>query len=350
MRHFTLLTAVLLIALAGDTLTTSAKTPSRSVGDVTHGLLQHASRLPKKGPGLRVLPKTVSRGFVYGTDELVAAIQRSAAAVHGSAPGSVLGVGNLSRKRGGDIPQSRSHNAGRDADLAFYARQSDGTPLVPSRLVPMEPTLIDRSGKLSFDVAQNWSLVESLVSDPTIAVQWLFCASWVREALLEYAEERGAAARLVARAATALKQPSDSSPHNDHLHLRIYCSGDDRLDSECTDLGAIWPWVPTPAALGERVDSLVATALNASRRMSARLDAIDALTRLRYRAAVAPLLGLMNAPKLRPAVISLVTSTRALEAVPTIVSILNETHHAGELQALRAKVAQLEEQAAAEIS
>ena len=45
--------------------------------------------------------------------------------------------------------------------------------------------------------------------------------------MLEYAISSGAPKSLVARAALILRQPGDSAPHDDHMHVRIFCPQND---------------------------------------------------------------------------------------------------------------------------
>jgi hypothetical protein len=48
---------------------------------------------------------------------------------------------------------------------------------------------------------------------------------------------------LVARAERVLVQPSDSSPHADHFHLRVYCGLTERLQG-CLDAPPFHAWAP----------------------------------------------------------------------------------------------------------
>lgn len=70
-----------------------------SLGNVTTGSLIQGKPLPQDSFGLRILPKTITRGYYYGTDGLITAVKNAAAQVAEKYPGSVLWVGNLSRHR-----------------------------------------------------------------------------------------------------------------------------------------------------------------------------------------------------------------------------------------------------------
>lgn len=180
---------------------------------------------------LHVLAPTIQRGFTWGTAELVALLHDSARAVQREAGGATMAVGNLSRPGGGDIPQSVSHNSGRDADIAFFALNTTGGSVRLSRMVHFDDRGAAVTGDgtaLHFDVARNWALVRSLLSHPAVVVQWVFVSAALRNMLLDHALRRGEPELLQERARRVMVQPSDSARHADHFHVRIACPQDDR--------------------------------------------------------------------------------------------------------------------------
>ncbi len=221
---------------------------SVSVGRADRGVLRGGRALPLAGPGYVVPATWAMRNTNYGTDELVGAIERAAAKVTAELPGAVLGVGDLSRRGGGDMSFHRSHEAGRDADLIFYSVDDAGAPLPPADAMPRyrgwrlrghEPYESHGPiGRRRFDVARNWALVAALLSDETIDVEYLFVSERLRDALIEHAVASGAPDDLVWKARRALKQPRGFPPHDDHLHLRIRCSETDRRFG-CVDEGRV---------------------------------------------------------------------------------------------------------------
>jgi penicillin-insensitive murein endopeptidase len=227
---------------------------SVSLGTFNDGVLRHGTRLPPKGDGYLVPPLWKARGNQWGTDELVAAIKRAARRVHREYPGGVLGIGDLSQRGGGDSLLHRSHENGRDADLIYFAVDDKGRPVGPVdsmprygadlRALPPHATQNVRFGPFSprrFDVRRNWALVRALLQDPGVEVQYLFCNELLKARMLEYARAHGEDAALVDRAEELLHQPGDSLPHDDHLHLRIYCSASDRAFG-CEDRGPTRWW------------------------------------------------------------------------------------------------------------
>ena len=167
-------------------------------------------------------------------------------------------VGNLSQPDGGDIPQSVSHNSGRDADIAFYALSPKGqsVPLEWYVAFNADGYATDGSG-YRLDASRNWAFVASLLQNRKIQVQYVFVADWIKVLLLDYAIRAGADAELIRRAEHVLMQPGDSSPHAEHFHLRLYCDLNDRLHG-CHDGGKRHPWVEDwSEAVEERIGRLI---------------------------------------------------------------------------------------------
>jgi penicillin-insensitive murein endopeptidase len=248
------LTCVHLVACGGPGLLTDGS--SVSVGTFTHGVLRRGAHLPETGEGYVVPPLWAVRDTRYGTDELVEALAHVARRVHREYPGSLLGFGDLSQKGGGDSVLHRSHENGRDADLIYYAVDDKGMPAPPADSMPRYPAWDGRArtplppehgvvyGPFTprwFDVPRNWALVRALLSEPRIEIQYLFINNRLRDRLLQYAVERGEDPTLLDRARELLHQPGDSMPHDDHLHVRIFCAQDDRAYG-CSDRGPVRWW------------------------------------------------------------------------------------------------------------
>jgi murein endopeptidase len=206
-----------------------------SRGAPSNGHVEGAVSLTE-GPAVRVLPKRHrERCLSWATPRLVAALERAGRVVQKGIAGSpALMVGNLGRARGGSLaPFSKSHQAGRDGDLAFYALDDQG-PVALEDLERFGRDLKSVDGKLRFDVARNWALVAALVSDESIELKWLFVSAGLRAALLAQGKKVHASAAVMATAARVLHQPSDAPPHDDHFHVRIVCTADER-DAGCED-------------------------------------------------------------------------------------------------------------------
>ncbi len=219
---------------------------SLSVGTAQDGFIVSARPLPLPGDHYAVLPRQLSRKLLYGTQELIGAIVSASDAVAAASPGAVLGVGNIGRREGGDIPYSVSHNAGRDADLAFYATDPRGRPVLLPDLVRFDGSGRSRDfdGFYRFDVARNWLLVRALATDPQVQMEYLFISDPLRALLLGHARQLGEPPEVVQRAASMLMQPGRDIPHDDHLHIRIYCGRADR-GAGCENRSRILPGVET---------------------------------------------------------------------------------------------------------
>ena len=247
--------ATLLAGCIGPGLLTDGS--SVALGTFNRGHLRRGRRLLPQGDGYVIPQLWQDRGANFGTDEMVAAIRRAARRVAREYPGAVLGVADISRKGGGDSELHRSHENGHDADLIWYALGEDGKPVPPADSMPCygpglwatppHETPGVTFGAFSprrFDVRRNWALVRALLLDPEIEVQFLFIHTRLRRLLLDYARDHKEDEELLDRAEALLKQPGDSLPHDDHLHLRIYCSPTDR-GLGCRDNGPLRWWRKT---------------------------------------------------------------------------------------------------------
>jgi penicillin-insensitive murein endopeptidase len=220
---------------------------STSIGSPTNGRLEGGVPLPLSGPGLRHNDRR-SRDARYGTVEVVRAIVRAADRVAREAPGSELVVNDLGLPHGGRISHHGSHRAGRDADILFFLRDDAGNtrPAVGEAIEPdgtgydyKELATQEDDVRVHFDAARTWRLVRALLEDPEAEVQRIFVVEHLRAMLLAAAERAHAPHALVQRFADVSCQPG--YPHDDHLHVRWYCSHED-LSHGCEDLPPQYPW------------------------------------------------------------------------------------------------------------
>lgn len=224
-----------------------------SIGVPHRGCLTEGAPLPDKGEGFERFRKHDVR---WGNPRLVSAIRTAAAAVAKARPGGApLLVGDMSFEHGGEAEGHRSHRNGRDADLILYALTPDGRSVRTPGFINYGPDgLAVHEGKFyRLDVEREWLLVKALLTAPGADVQWLFVAAWLEALLIEHARARGESDELVHRAESVLLQPGDSTPHADHLHLRIACTPDE-LVAGCAGGGPRWRWLspmPQLAPLGD---------------------------------------------------------------------------------------------------
>jgi penicillin-insensitive murein endopeptidase len=218
---------------------------SIALGNTSRGGLIDPAMVPDAGEFHYILPAHLGRPTHYGTDELVELLLTSAEQVAAAFPASRLAVGNLSVFDGGRISWSRSHNSGRDVDLGFFIRDKEGADLPLETLVHVR-----RSGAVAeipgatFDTERNWAVVKALLTSETANVQWIFIYAPLERMLLAHAAKLGEPQALIDKAATIMHQPGDSAPHDDHFHIRIFCTLDDRLEG-CRNTGPRREGVPS---------------------------------------------------------------------------------------------------------
>jgi len=216
---------------------------SRSVGLTSDGGLLGGVRLGE-GQLVRYVPSEVhgrDGGRFWGTAELVELVGRVAGEMHRHYPSTPMSVGELSAERGGSVPGHRSHQAGRDADIAFYMRDENGRRVLPDTLVGIGDrgwSTRGPQGRLQFDAEANWRLVAALLADPRINVQFIFVAEHVQWMLLDEAENQRAPHELIQRARALMHEPEDN-PHANHFHVRIFCARNDR--PRCRDDAPLRP-------------------------------------------------------------------------------------------------------------
>lgn len=217
---------------------------SRSIGDVADGYMINSARLPLPHPHLVVLPVQFQRRLIFTTDEMIELVSDAAQHVAKTYEGAVLHLGNFSAEGGGDIPYSVSHNSGRDADIAFFVVDADGNPTALPDLLPLqdngefigEPDSDYQDHAYFFDTPRNWAFIEGLLLSKAATIQYVFVSNPLRNLLLDYARTTNVDPKLIARAQTILVQPGGALPHDDHFHIRTYCSELD-MRSGCKDTG-----------------------------------------------------------------------------------------------------------------
>lgn len=211
---------------------------SISVGKPSRGYLIQASRLPDRGEGYVTREVWRARDNRYGTDELIDLIVGVSRRMQQQGTDVNLVVADLSGKGGGErLAFHRSHQTGRDADLLYYMRDAGGRSVEPDAMHVFNAAGRARDGSgLVVDVPRTWLLVRELITAPEAAVQWVFMYQPLANKLIEYGEQIGEPEAVIARARRTLRQPGDSARHDDHMHVRVYCSAADRAYG-CVDIG-----------------------------------------------------------------------------------------------------------------
>jgi penicillin-insensitive murein endopeptidase len=213
---------------------------SISFGKPNGGYLIDGRKLPEKGDGYTTREVWEQRGNRYGTDELVSLVKGVAKRMRKKVKDVRLVVADLSSTSGGAAHAfHRSHQNGRDADLLYYMRDAEGKPFEADAMHVFNARGVATDGTgISVDIPRTWLLVKELLSADEAYVQYIFMYRPIVEKMLDYAVQNHEAPELIARAQKACKQPGDSAPHNDHMHVRVYCAANDRQFG-CVDIGPL---------------------------------------------------------------------------------------------------------------
>jgi len=301
---------------------------STSLGRTNDGQLLGAVQLAPQGKGYTVLSHAVGRRTNFGATELIDAITRATTAVREAFPGSLLGIGNLGFESGREIPWSVSHQAGRDADLGMYAVTLEGKPVQAMPFYRFDADgLANGPGgrKVKFDLARNLALVVALAEDREARVQYVFVAAWLKEKLLAEARKAGIKGDTIGRLSELLHQPSDSNPHADHFHVRLFCTVEDRLYG-CQNRGPVRAWVDPGDKEHAEVARQVAAVLQLSGKGSEALQ-VRALERLGAMGAASQLDAIVQAlsadsKKVRKVALATVIGLEDPRAADGIVKVL----------------------------
>ena len=205
---------------AGAALTVFPKRPasvSESVGSPSSGELLRGQRLP---PGRGYEIRASDRA--YATDETVRAIVNAFAHLRRIDPRAPrLAVHDLSLRHGGRMTEHKSHQSGRDADIAYPQTQCTHGTCGFRRLLPSE---LD-AGR-AFSLLRYW-----LERDMLEAV---FVDYRLQAPLYRYARDHGASAQEL-RHWFQYPQGRDCPlgiirhfpKHDDHMHVRFACPPSD---------------------------------------------------------------------------------------------------------------------------
>lgn len=271
-----------------------ARSSTVSLGHPYTGTLRDGLRLPPTGPHHRVQYSTNRRKWLYGTGYLVRGLLVAARDIDRMIPGGPpLVIGNLSRKGGGDIKLSMSHNTGRDVDIAYYMAARDGRS-VESRYhhFGKDGRSTDAPGRYRLDIPRNWAFVKAIMTSPEFEIQWIITAPYIERMLLEYATKIGESRELVFRAERLMMLPGWAKIHDNHFHIRVLCSPSDWARG-CDNGGPVWSWSrKMSGALDEARDRL-GEALRSDESARQRA-ALQAISRKRISTAVPQVSGLLS--------------------------------------------------------
>ncbi|MCO4762281.1 MAG: penicillin-insensitive murein endopeptidase [Myxococcales bacterium] len=293
---------------------------SMSLGVTSRGRLLRARKIKAKGRHYRFFPHISERQTFWGTDEMQQFITRVSTAVARKHRGAEMRIGNVSLHHGGRSPWHRSHQVGRDVDICFYARDRQGKPVKMDNFRKFRRTGFSRDGQLVFDDARNLDVALAMLAQTETPVQWVFVARWLKRRMLKVAEKRGLPEETMTQLSQLLRQPGDSAPHDDHFHVRLFCSLQDRKYG-CLDRGPKRAWVDRfEDAFGAHVERLVeASALSSD---GVRLKAVKLLTRIEARDAGPAFVARLadSNAKVQQAALGAIVGLRPTETAPGVLA------------------------------
>jgi LysM repeat protein len=206
----------------GQTLAIYPRKPeslSESMGSPASGQLLHARKLP---PGLGYVVRMPERA--YATDETVRSIVEAFRRFRQRDPKAPqLFIHDLSLRRGGPMTEHRSHQSGRDADIAYPQKHCEGVCDF-RRLSPA-----DLDAARAFALLRYWLEHDMLES--------VFIDYRLQPVLYQSARAQGASAEQLHRWFQYPNGPGSPAgvirhfpKHDDHMHVRFAC---DASDAEC---------------------------------------------------------------------------------------------------------------------
>jgi len=206
----------LLLLLAACAPGRLAPDAAGAVGRPDDGELRDGVRLASS-PDILVLEPAKA----YGTKELVDLLEMAAEEMRLAYPDTVpLVVGHLSQKGGGTLSPHRSHQSGRDVDVALYTKDNKlvrGFRGMSAQRLDIEKTwyfmeTLLETGRVQY-ILLDWNLQQIMYEELRIVYTQQQLSQW-----FQYPRGRGERRGIIRHAAG----------HADHLHIRIHCPETDR--------------------------------------------------------------------------------------------------------------------------
>ena len=188
---------------------------STSLGGAAQGSLRQGHRLPAGGVGYT----RRRRGHHFGTRETIALIQFAGARLVEAYPQTApLLIGDISRRTGGRLAPHRSHQSGRDVDIALPERTNEARQTFNASL---------RADHIDFE--KLWFILDALIASNR--VQFVFLdrallgqlrdearlAGWSSGDIKGLLGHQGAGQGLIRHA----------PGHTCHMHVRFHCPDGD---------------------------------------------------------------------------------------------------------------------------
>jgi murein endopeptidase len=199
------------------------KLGSISIGFADEGRMVNSVQFPRDGNW-----KVVSPDRAYGTQETIDDVIRAIKTVLAQYPDSPpLRVNQISAKDGGYLKPHKSHQSGRDVDLAFYYPTAD-----PVRA---------REREKYIDVKRTWALLRAVIIETD--VQKVLLDRHVQKVLYDYALKSGEDKAWLDSIFHAGRDSIvvHARHHRDHMHVRFFNGRAQELGRRVAPLLALRP-------------------------------------------------------------------------------------------------------------
>ena len=176
-----------------------------SVGFADNGRLINAVQMAQDPAWVLQRPD-----LAWGTEETVEALATAFRAVHARFPDSAPArLSHIGAKDGGYLRPHRSHQSGRDADIAFFYKND-------------RPVYGHVHREKLIDPRRNWALIKTLITQTDVQV--ILVDRGIQRVLRNYALESGEDRQWIDRLFFAGKSSivQHAKKHRDHFHVRFY--------------------------------------------------------------------------------------------------------------------------------
>lgn len=188
----------------------------RAVGSFTDGRIEKGEAVAKDGRGYhQVYPE---RDTLWATGMMASLIKRTSEKIASDYPGTIVMLGDISKRGGGSLGTHASHQSGLDADIPYVGNEGF-------------QSVVDGRGRIkdSFDYARNWHFFRLVASQKILqdgeeitVLNRIFVNPTVKRGLCEWAKQTGLLSNSLD--AEIMRRIRPIEGHANHFHLRLRCS------------------------------------------------------------------------------------------------------------------------------
>lgn len=188
----------------------------KAVGFYTDGKIEKATLLPEKGEAFQQV--YTERDTHWGTGMIVSMIENASEyLVTKWYPGTVVMIGDVAKKFGGDIGTHASHQSGLDADIPYIGNKG------------FDRVIANGEVKSSFDYMKNWQFLrlianQKIVQDgrTTTVLNRVFMNPVIHKGFCAWAQKSDLLKNPLDQEIMSRIRPWEG--HDKHFHVRLKCS------------------------------------------------------------------------------------------------------------------------------